>query len=151
MLNLDTRDMETPCYMAKLANVLLTSFCGTEGEGGGAGLLCLFVKSFLSGFRAKTAQEHLFTSHRSTCEVWVDSDILENFSRNGGYVVLMPRAIQLLNIIFCMFYLSHAVFWQASVTSQNMIDKLNLCFYIDFLLSYTSNVEIIFMNMCFAN
>ena len=30
----------------------------------------------------------LFTSHRSACEVWLDSDVLENFSRNGGYVVL---------------------------------------------------------------
>ena len=51
--------------------------------------LCLFVKSFLSGFRAKTTQEHLFTSHRSASEVWVDSDILENFSRNGSYVVVV--------------------------------------------------------------
>ena len=28
-------------------------------------------------------------SHRSAREVWVDSDILDNFSRNGGYVVLV--------------------------------------------------------------
>ena len=60
--------------------------------GGGGGweerTLGLFVKSFLPAFRKKTTQEHLFTLHRSACEVWVDSDILENFSRNGGYVVL---------------------------------------------------------------
>ena len=43
---------------------------------------------FSSCFEGKTTQEHLFTSHRSACEVWVDSDILENFSRNGGYVIL---------------------------------------------------------------
>ena len=44
------------------------------------------VKSSL--FLEKTTQEHLFKSHRSAHEDWVDSDILENFSRNGGYVVL---------------------------------------------------------------
>ena len=50
--------------------------------GGGVGerTLGLFVKSFLPAFREKTTQEHLFTSRRSTCEVWVDSDILENLS-----------------------------------------------------------------------
>ena len=63
---------------------------GHRGKGGrgGSRLLCLFVKSFLCGFSAKTTQEHLFTSHRSASEVWVDSDKLENFSRNGNYVVV---------------------------------------------------------------
>ena len=61
---------------------------GHRGGWGWVRLVCLFVKSFLSGFRAKTTQGHLFTSHRSASEVWVDSDILENFSRNGSYVVV---------------------------------------------------------------
>ena len=59
--------------------------------GGGGGVertSGLFVKSFLPAFRKKTTQEHLFKSHRSAREVWVDSDILKNFSRNSGYVVL---------------------------------------------------------------
>ena len=61
------------------------------GGGGGGGwkrTSGLFVKSFLPAFTKKTTQEHLFKSHRSARQVWVDSDILENFSRNGGYVVL---------------------------------------------------------------
>ena len=59
------------------------------GGGGGERTSGLFVKSFPAGFRKKTTQEHLFKSHkRSAREVWVDSDIPENFSRNGGYVVL---------------------------------------------------------------
>ena len=57
-------------------------------EGGGGGVkgwgrwgertLDLFVKSFLPAFR-ETTQEHLFKSHGSACEVWVDSDKLEKF------------------------------------------------------------------------
>ena len=64
-------------------------FSGGRSNGGGGGgggadrTLGLFVKSFLAAFGEKTTQEHLYTSHRSACEVWVDSDILENFSRNG--------------------------------------------------------------------
>ena len=78
----------TPCATwQQTAKILLTSFGGTEGEGGGGGrLLCLFVKSFLNGCR-ETTQEHLFTSHRSACKVWVDSAILENFNRNGTNVI----------------------------------------------------------------
>ena len=61
---------------------------GAIGEWGRKRTSGLFVKSFLPAFRKKTTQEHLFKTHRSACEVWVDSDILENFSRNGGYVIL---------------------------------------------------------------
>ena len=63
---------------------------GAIGRGGGGGdrTLGLFVKSFLPAFREKTTQEHLFTSHRSACEVWVDSDRLENFTRNGSNVIV---------------------------------------------------------------
>ena len=56
-----------------------------RGGGGGGG--------------AKTTQEHLFTSHRSASEVSrVDSDILKNFSRNGGYMVVAGSH----SIIFCV-------------------------------------------------
>ena len=64
--------------------VCVGGVCG----GGGERTSGLFVKSFLPAFRKKTTQEHLFKSHRSAREVRVDSDILENFSRNGSYVVL---------------------------------------------------------------
>ena len=57
------------------------------GKGGGDRTLGLFVKSFLPALREKTTQEHLFTWHRSACEVWLDTDILENFTQNGVYVV----------------------------------------------------------------
>ena len=40
------------------------------------------------GGGGETTQEHLFKSHRSAREVWIDSDILENFSRNGSYVIV---------------------------------------------------------------
>ena len=43
---------------------------------------------FFPCFWGKTTQEHLFTSHRSACQVWVDSDILENFTRNGTNAVV---------------------------------------------------------------
>ena len=59
----------------------------------GGRLLCL---SFLSGFR-ETRQENLFTSHSSACEVWVDSDILENFSRNGTNVIV-ARSLSIASI-----------------------------------------------------
>ena len=48
----------------------------------------LFVTSFLPAFREKTTQEHLFTSHRSACKVWVDFDILENFTQNGTNMIV---------------------------------------------------------------
>ena len=76
---------ETPCYTAK--NSVCVCVCVGGGGGGGENFRPV-CQVFFSCFRGKTTQEHLFTSHRSACEVWVDSDILENFSRNGGYVVL---------------------------------------------------------------
>ena len=44
-----------------------------------------YLSSLFFLLSGKTTQEHLFTSRRSACEVWVDSDI---FSRNGGCVLL---------------------------------------------------------------
>ena len=67
--------MRNPCHTAKNSGVGRENFRP----------VCQVFPSCLKG---KTTQEHLFTSHRSACEVWVDSDILENFSQNGGYVVL---------------------------------------------------------------
>ena len=63
--------------------------------GWGDRTLGLFVKSFLPAFGGKTTQEHLFTSHRSARNVWVDSDILENFSQNGNNVIV-AWSLQLL-------------------------------------------------------
>ena len=60
---------------------------GTEGEGGWGGVdFCACLSSLSSVVLGQKQQEHLFTSPRSACEVWVDSDILENFSRNDSYV-----------------------------------------------------------------
>ena len=81
------------------------------------------TKSFLSGFRAKTTQEHLFTSHRSASEVWVDSDILENFSRNGSYMVV-ARSHSIVSIFFCLLEISTGIFFntkrQISVDSAQL-------------------------------
>ena len=45
---------------------------------------------FSRWFRGKktTTQEHLFTSHRSACRVWVDFKILANFTRYGTNVIV---------------------------------------------------------------
>ena len=48
---------------------------------------------FSGWFRKKTTQEHLLTSHRSACRVWVDSEILANFTWYGTNVIV---AIQLV-------------------------------------------------------
>ena len=69
---------------------------GGGGERWGDRTLGLFVKSFLPALRKKTTQEHLFMSHRSASEVWVDSDILENFTPNGTNAIV-PRSLS--NII----------------------------------------------------
>ena len=57
-----------------------------RGDLGRENCVGLFVKSFLPAFKEKTTQGHLFTSHKSACEVWVNSDILKNFTwgRGGG-------------------------------------------------------------------
>ena len=60
------------------------------GRGGWA----CFSSPFSLLLGEKTTQEHLFTSHRSACEVWVDSDILENFSQMA-LTQLLPGAFQL--------------------------------------------------------
>ena len=79
---------------------------GSIGGGGGGWeerTLGLFVKSFLPAFRKKTTQEHLFTLHRSACEVWVDSDILENFEMAVTW--FLPGAIQLfLSWLYVMIF-----------------------------------------------
>ena len=49
---------------------------------------CACLSSLFSLVLGQKQQEHLFTSQRLASEVWVDSDILENFSRNGSYVVV---------------------------------------------------------------
>ena len=64
--------------------------CPQMGEGGWA----CFSSPFSLLLGEKTTQEHLFTSHRSACEVWVDSDILENFSKMA-LTQLLPGAFQL--------------------------------------------------------
>ena len=65
---------------------------GRGGRGGGEErTLGLFVQSFLPAFRGK---QHRNTSHRSACEVWVDSDILE-ISVEMAVPWFLPRAIQL--------------------------------------------------------
>ena len=67
---------------------------GKEQLGGGGGVSVCVGENFrpvcqvFYCFQGKTTQEHLFTSHRSACTVWVDSDILENFSRNDIYVIV---------------------------------------------------------------
>ena len=61
---------------------------GGRGGVGGERTSGLFVRSFLPAFKEKTTQEHVFTSYRSACEVWVDSDILENFARNGTNAIV---------------------------------------------------------------
>ena len=65
------------------------------GGDGGGGVerenfrpVCQFGQVYSSCFYGKTTQEHLFKSHRSACEVWLDSDILGTFIRNGGYAIL---------------------------------------------------------------
>ena len=75
---------------------------GGGGGGGGERTSGLFVKSFLPAFRKKTTQEHLFKSHRSAREVWVDSDILENFSRNDGFVILARSYYQCSIYFICL-------------------------------------------------
>ena len=47
----------------------------------GGRTVSLFVKSFLPTFKEK---QHRKVSH----EVWMDPDILENFTRNGTYVIV---------------------------------------------------------------
>ena len=47
-------------------------------------------------FQGKTTEEHIFIYHRSACEVWLDSDILE-ISLEMAVTWLLPGAIHLLN------------------------------------------------------
>ena len=71
--------------------------------GGGRGLgvdFCACLSSLFSVVLGKkTTQEHLFTSHRSACEVWVDSGILENFSRNGTFVIVARSRQSITNTL----------------------------------------------------
>ena len=68
--------------------------CGGVGGGvGGEGVVGTknfrpVCQVFSPCFYGKTTQEHLFTSHKSACKVWVDSDILENFTQNGTNVIV---------------------------------------------------------------
>ena len=66
---------------------------GGRGGRGGGRTLGLCVKSFLPVCRIKT-QEHL-TEHRSACEVWVDSNILQNSTLN---VTTLARSHSILLI-----------------------------------------------------
>ena len=127
---------EKPC--AKNAECGYTRYekpCATRqktvvGGGGGGGwqerTLGLFVKSFLPAFREKQ-HRNIFSHHRSACEVWVDSDILENFSRNGGYVVLArSHSIILIMSMVCTALSRHGFLYSCSFTS-NMPSYCILC------------------------
>ena len=61
-------------------------------------------------------QEHLFTEDGSACEVWVDSDILENSTLN--VTLLLPGAIQLWYRDIHIWYI---IYWTSLCTHMVLL------------------------------